>query len=48
MNNAPAIASKLMAPAHTALGWLERFRHSRLRKRQMRSLAFAIRSGVFA
>jgi hypothetical protein len=48
MNNAQAILSAAMAPAALVSGWFAQVRHSLLRRRQMRSLAFAIRSGLLA
>jgi hypothetical protein len=42
MNNRDTIALPLIAT-----GWFSRVRHSLLRRRQMRSLAAAIRRGAF-
>ncbi len=47
MNNADTIAFPLLAAAEARICWLLRIRHSLLRRRQMRSLAAAIRRGAF-
>ena len=47
MNNANMIALPPSALADACAGWLLLIRHSLLRRRQMRSLAAAMRRGAF-